>query len=76
MFAGQAERNRDCDSVSVIILRCPMRGVSQLFLEITPVVDGVSGACGAFGHGMSKIPHGFAGHVPLLGKKQEQRNLF
>jgi hypothetical protein len=41
-----------------------MRGVSQLFLEITAVVDGVSGACGAFGHGMSKIPDGFAGPCP------------
>ena len=64
MFAGRAEKNRGCDSVSVIILRCPMRGVSQLFLEITAVVGGVSGACGAFGHGMSKIPDGFAGPCP------------
>src|ERR1700751_2197862 len=66
MFAGRAERNRGCDSVSVIILRCPMWGVSQLFLEIPPVVDGVSGACGACGHGMSKIP-GFAGPCPYRG---------
>ncbi len=41
MFAGRAERNRVfCDSVSVIILRCLMRGVSQLFMEIIAVVDG------------------------------------
>jgi len=33
-------------------------------------------AYGAFGHGMSKIPHGFAGPCPLLGKKREQRTSF
>ena len=40
MFAGRAERNRARDSVSVIILRCWMRGVSQLFLETIAVMDG------------------------------------
>jgi len=52
MFAGRAERNRGCDSVSVIILRCPTRGVSQLFLENKFGSGWRAGDCGAFEHGI------------------------
>ena len=39
MFAGRAERNRGSDSVSVIILRCLVWGVSQLFLDVIAFYD-------------------------------------
>jgi len=34
LFAGWAEKNRGCDSVAEIIVRCPARGVSRLFWKL------------------------------------------
>jgi len=33
-------------------------------------------ACGAFGHGMSKIPHGFAEPCPYWGKSESKGTRF